>query len=395
MRARQAEIEEAIRTRVFAIVDPAEAAGGEYAGTRGETIAAAIEYALDGLQSGGERPSPVPPVVLIQARLAARDGIGLDTVLRRYFAGYTVLGDFIVAEAQEAGLMRDASLKRLLRAQAIHLDRLLAAVAEEHAREQASGPTGGEQRRAECVERLLDGELVDPGELAYELDAWHLGAVAKGPFPQVALRELATTLDARLLAVERGSSLWAWLGARRPPDAERVQAALADALPSGSALALGECAEGPGGWRFTHRQARAALPIAAKSPGRTASYRKVALLASIHCDELLTTSLHQIFLAPLDAERDGGEAARQTLRAYFEAARHISSTAAALGINRNTVTKRLQAIEEEIGLSLDSCGAEMEAALRLEELGKDSAAHQATRLKIGSRLSTLPSRAVT
>lgn len=82
----------------------------------------------------------------------------------------------------------------------------------------------------------------------------------------------------------------------------------------------------------------------------------------------MATSLRTLYLAPLERERDNGKVARETLRAYFAASRHISSTAAALGVNRHTVASRLQAIEETLGRSLDTCAASLEAALHLHEL---------------------------
>ena len=53
---------------------------------------------------GARREAPVPVALLAQARLAARVGVSLDAVLRRYFAGYTLLGDFLIEEARALGL---------------------------------------------------------------------------------------------------------------------------------------------------------------------------------------------------------------------------------------------------------------------------------------------------
>ncbi len=61
---------------------------------------------------------------------------------------------------------------------------------------------------------------------------------------------------------------------------------------------------------------------------------------------------------------------RQTLRAYFAAERNASSTAAALGVSRQTVINRLRVVEERLGRSLGSCAVEVEAALRLEDMGR-------------------------
>ena len=96
-------------------------------------------------------------------------------------------------------------------------------------------------------------------------------------------------------------------------------------------------------------------------------YADVALLASVLRDDLAVASLHELYLEPLERERDGGRAARETLRAYFAAERNISSTAAALGIDRRTVTNRIRAFEELFGRSIKECAAELEIALQLDE----------------------------
>ena len=57
--------------------------------------------------------------------MAARHGVGLDTVVRRYFAGYGLLSEFVVEEAEEGGLAEKLGLSRLLRGQAALFDRLI------------------------------------------------------------------------------------------------------------------------------------------------------------------------------------------------------------------------------------------------------------------------------
>ncbi|MBW8060448.1 MAG: hypothetical protein FVQ78_09030 [Solirubrobacterales bacterium] len=51
------------------------------------------------------------------------------------------------------------------------------------------------------------------------------------------------------------------------------------------------------------------------------------------------------------------------------AGRNAASAAAALGVSRQTVGNHLGAIEARLGRSFSSCAAEIEAALRLEDLG--------------------------
>jgi DNA-binding PucR family transcriptional regulator len=108
-------------------------------------------------------------------------------------------------------------------------------------------------------------------------------------------------------------------------------------------------------------------------PNPVVRYADVALIASALQDDLLTESLHQQYLAPLEHERDGGEVLRQTLRAYFDADRNISAAAGALGANRNTVSNRLRSVEARIGRPLNACATELESALRLSELGRSAA----------------------
>jgi DNA-binding PucR family transcriptional regulator len=99
---------------------------------------------------------------------------------------------------------------------------------------------------------------------------------------------------------------------------------------------------------------------------RVVRYAEAGLLASVTGDELLLESLRQAYLTPLCEERDGGEALRETLRTYLGTGRNVSSAAAALGLNRETVRKRLRVAEERIGRLIDHCAAELEIALRLE-----------------------------
>jgi sugar diacid utilization regulator len=225
-----------------------------------------------------------------------------------------------------------------------------------------------DQRRAERIKKLLAGELVDVDELDYELDAWHLGIVAVGPGGPAALRELAAKLDRRLLlACPGGEAVWAWLGGRRKVEAQgfafQVTAEHFEVL-----LAIGEPARGISGWRSTHRQAQAALPVAMRGETQVVSYSEVAIIASVLKDDVLAGALSERYLAPLAEERDGGTALRKTLRAYFAAGRNVASTAAALGVSRQTATSRLNAVEEKIGRPLEICGTELETALRLEDL---------------------------
>jgi PucR C-terminal helix-turn-helix domain/GGDEF-like domain len=368
LQARREEIESAVRARVRAISEPDTHTDFAYAQGLRNAVSAALDYGIAAIEASSPHEPPVPVELLSQARLAARNGIHIGTVLRRYFAGYSLLGYFIVEEAAKDGLIGGAELQRLSGAQAGLFDRLLAAVAEEHRRErQGARAETGEHRRLECVRRLLDGEAVDTAEVAYEFDGWHVGVAVAGRLDPSVVRTIADTLGRRLLLVRPDEQcVWAWLGGREPLDPTRARVQLAVACGSGCAVAIGEPAEGHGGWRLTHRQAIAALPVAMRGPDRVVRYRDVALLASALQDDLLSTSLRRLYLDPLEDERDGA-VARETLRAYLDAGGNVSSTAAGLGVKRHTVTRRLRAIEASIGLPVARHIAEFEMALRLAE----------------------------
>jgi hypothetical protein len=367
LRLRQGEIEEVARARVRAIADPGEISDPAYAEGLAAATTAALEYGLAALGASEEQAPAVPVALIAQARFAARNGVGLDTVLRRYFAGYALLGDFLVAEAAELELPT-VVLKRLMRVQAGAFDRLLVVISEEHARERRPASPSTERRRLDVVQRLLAGEPLDTAELRYPFEAHHLGLLCRGPKTEEFLRELAASADRVLLAVRPNpETLWAWFGGMRPSDAGELSELAARRAPAGAAIAIGESAKGLAGWRLTHRQAATALPIAVRGPEPTVRYADVALVAAALKDELLATSLRRLYLEPLESMRDGGAIARESLRAYFAAEHNVSSAAAMLGVSRTTLVGRLRAAEAAIGRTLSSCRSELEVALGLDE----------------------------
>jgi hypothetical protein len=368
LRERLPEMEAAIATRVYSISDPHEVADPAYVEGLNAALAAAIEHRLIVLEVGERRAPAVPPVLLAQARLDARDGVALDTVLRRYFAGNALFGDLLAEEAERAEVP-GSDLRRLLGTQATLGDRLLAAVSAEHAREANSWPSSIAERRRDCVKGLLAGELVDRAELGYDLDAHHLALMIKGEGAYELIRELARKLDRHFLAVCREEEpIWAcWLGGRRPLMPEDVLQALSALAPEQVVATVGQAGEGLAGWRFSHRQAKAALPVAERRAPPIVRYSDVALLAAVLRDDLIVASLRQLYLEPLEGMRDGGKVARETLRAYFAAEQNVSSTAAALGVDRSTVANRIHIIEDLLGGPLMGFAAQLETALLLDD----------------------------
>lgn len=374
-RARTEEIERAVLARVSAIAHPAGDADPEYAAGLDAAIARGVRYAVEGLGPGG-RPDLVPEELLSRARHAARAGVPLGIVLRRYSAAYALLGNLLI-EIAEAGDLGPVStdLGRIWRTQAVLFDCLVNAVVSAYDDEVASRRHSARRRRAEQVRLLLAGQLVDVSELSYELDAWHIGLVASGAGAADAVSDLATALDRSLLVVRPGGErLWGWLGGTRRIAAREVLRLASLSFPAGVSLAIGEPSHGIEGWRLSHRQARDGLQVAKLGGRSIVRYTDVALVASALRDEVLAGSLHHLYLAPLVDERDRGAILLETLRAYFFAGRNVSSAAAALGISRPTATSRLRSVEERLGQPLEACAAELETALRLHDLDRPPAA---------------------
>jgi hypothetical protein len=372
---RRREIEEAALARVKSVGASVEVADPAYVLGLGETLAVALDYALDLIEPEplAETAPPLPVVLLARARLAARHGVGLETLLRRYAAGYALLCDVLLDEAQRCRVDPE-TLRHLLRRQSKAFDAILASVAEEYAREGRFRPPGSEPERLELIRRLLDAEPLDASRLNYPLGVHHMALVASGDSALEAFGRLGKHLDRRLLLVEADAQLaWGWLGGRRPFTGEELDHILTFPWPGGTDVACGEAGEGQAGWRLSHRQARAALAVARRGSQSMVRYSDVALVAATLHDDLLATSLRRAYLVPIESDPNRGARSKVTLRAYFAAAGNISSAAATLGVNRRTVAGRLAAVEKRLGRPLCDVAPELEVALRLDDL--EGAAH--------------------
>lgn len=387
LRARFPEIEKAIFVNVRdGLSDPAESGDAEYAQGLRVAVVAVLDYVLTGIAQGDEWSGPIPSAAVAQARRAARSGVGLETVLLRYTVGNRVLSGFVVDEVDR---LPGQISRPLLNTQGALVERLMAAVSKEYKLEIERAGRSLEQRRGERVQRLLAGEPVDPGEFDYEFeDAWHLGVIIVGARAREAVRSLRSGLDREVLPVSRGEkTMWVWLGGQRRLPVADIEARLSTMADMGVSLAVGEPSRGLHGWRLTHHQAQAALVVGLHRPQGTTRYAEDMLLAAALQDETLATSLREIFMSPLAGQRDGGSVLRETLRVYFDVTSNAATAAVRLKVDRHTVERRLQRIEERLGRLLPTCQAELEVALRLYELGAvadtDSAAHAVGRSSDG------------
>jgi hypothetical protein len=365
--AQRSEIEAAMLARVRALSEPPGRNAAEYAAGQRAAVEAGVAFGLNAIgDEDWARGGTIPEAVLLQARLAARSGIGLDIVLRRYFACYAMLGDFIVASAEYDVSAPQA--KFLLRALAPAVDRLIAGVAEAYEAESARMRAGVARRRTECVERLLAGERIDARSIPYDFDRHHIALFIESG-ARALIATVATKLGCELLFVSAGEDIgWAWLGSRKAIDVAEVLRLSAEDLPEDRHLAVGEPSTGIAGWRQSHRQAEAVWPIAQRRPGRISRYRDDGLLAAAISDDLLALSLPDLFLEPLGPDSEHGRALLDTLRAYLATERNLSSAGAMLGVSRRTVANRLRTAEAKLGSPLSTSMAEIDLALRVRDL---------------------------
>jgi len=162
LRARRAEIDEAIFARISdQWFDRTGSGDPEYvAGLRAAGVAA-LDYVLVGIERSGGSLEPVPVAALAQARRAARVGVGLDTVLRRYLAGYAVVEGVVMQEAEHDELLgQPSALRDVLQRMSALVDRLITAISSAYSKEV--------ERAGDTV--LASGDRAAPRERTFRRD---------------------------------------------------------------------------------------------------------------------------------------------------------------------------------------------------------------------------------
>lgn len=372
LRSRMSEIQESIAAKLTAS-GFGSSVEGEPDLERGqwESVRACIDLTLLAIELSSKWEEVlVPPAAVVQVRRVARLGLSLQTVLGRYTDGYEVLWDYLldeienteIPESERAALLRSASCQL-----ALVVGKVLPLVAAKHIETTALGNQSRQERAGVIVEALLRCAAVSTEELGYDVDGRHVAIVATGAGAETAVR--------RLLAIEGRSSLilprvdgvvWAWLQTDKIPDlvAREIDRNLAE----GVRLAIGEQASGRAGFRASHRQAQAAMAVAICQRKFVTRYADVLLLVPAVTDRECGDSLISIYLSPLEESPERSPSLKETLCAYFESELNTSATAARLNVDRRTAMTRLREIEERLGFLIHVRHAELEVALRLDEL---------------------------
>lgn len=375
LRLRQAEIAHAIYIRIRAAV-PSPVSGQGDADEAGlhAAIGAIVSYRLDAIEAGDGYSAPIPPSAAVQTRLAARAGVGLGTVQRRYIAGHRVFGEFVTQAVEQSGLAHNEQLvNQLRRAQESLLEHVIAEIEQEYNRELHLMAGSLDRHREEIVRRLLAGERIEPTKLAelhYDIRAaWHLGMVVTGARMEGVIAALKARLGRDLLVVPQdGGVAWMWSAARRKPTDAESERMLSPHLHPGTFVTIGEPGAGIDGWRQTHREAQSALLVALDERQGVVRYADCHFLVAARQIDTLAQHLRQKYLIPLRSERDGGAMLRKTLRAWVDTEGYASSAAKILKVDRHTVENHVRIVEKLTGRPLRrSCLTELDVVLRLEE----------------------------
>jgi sugar diacid utilization regulator len=378
LRSREAEFLEAFFAHVRAVAPDAIADDAQLKMGLRDMIAACIDCGLESIEHGESWSGTIPSAVTSHARHAACSGVSLTIALRRCVAGHTLAWSVVLNEIAHHDLPDEQRFGLLLQASAAMgslLERVQTEIADAHSSEIRRRARSLEQRRVEIVQKLLAGASPDVGEraeLGYDLDGWHIAVIATGADADKAVRSLQAGLGCELLMIARGGqAASASLGAQRRivfEDIERVVSMQAEHTKM--LLAVGESARGLDGLRVTHREAESAAQVARYEPRRITRYADVEPEAAVVQDEALADSLIERYLLPLDDMPIGGLKARATLHALFGAEHHISSAANKLKLNRSTLHRRREDIQQRLGCRLQMHQSNIERALRIEEWRK-------------------------
>jgi PucR C-terminal helix-turn-helix domain len=369
LRARRPEIERAISDRIRdAVPYPVSEEDPGYEVGLLEAVASIVSYSLDALEQGPEWSNQLPAAATAQARRAARAGVSIGTVQRRYIAGHRELGNFVAQEMERNGFSNNGeAIHHLRTTQEALLEHLAATIEREYGEERESII---DSQLVVIVEKLLSGEDADSAELAklrYEIDAaWHVGLIVSGPGAEAVIHLLRKYYARRLLCVLAGERIWGWVGTSAECSGEIDQLSC-DGYDEVS-ISIGELARGLDGWCLTHNQALSAFDIAIRKPNSIIRYADDRLLAGVLQDSTLVSSLTHKYLVPLSCQSDGGKKLRVTLRTYINLECNATSASHPLRVGRHTVESRVHTVEQLIGCPLRECLAELDLALRLEEL---------------------------
>ena len=322
---------------------------------------------------GGDRAQPdAPAEATEEARITARAGVPLESLLHTYRVGHAVIWERALDIAEDLtpdARSRHAVLKIGSRWLFSYVDAIATHVTKEYTRERDRIMRSSIERRVQLVRDVLDGATIDAGELGYDLDAEHLAVVVQGPGAETWLDEVAGRLERRPLTIAVSDQVvWGWLGGRRELVIGDWRLLASVSVPPDTCAAVGEPGWGAEGFRRSHTEAIAAHQVGQRLRASLTHYDDVTLEAALLADEGVARHLIDHELGPLADDDERAAKLLTTLDAYLRTGQNASAAAAILHVNDRTVAYRIRAIEDVLGRSVAARSAELATALRLRSL---------------------------
>jgi hypothetical protein len=365
VRGRTAEIEAAVIEELLAVHDPAPEARAELLAGLQASTKEGWAYSLAAFQQGEDWSEPLPESLAAQARWAARVGVPLDELLRAYAGGNTVISRFVTEELVD---LPPEALRYAVEVQNRVADALVSGFVDEYTRESAFLDRSSGQRLTQQVEGILAGKAPDE-DFTYELGRWHVAGIVTGLGADQAARLVAERLGCDLLLISRSAGThWAWWGSGRRVPLSRIDPVIGE-IERPVSFAVGDPQDGLEGFRRSHREAQIGSEVMVRSRARLIRGADVALTGLLLRDDELADLLVHAQLGALKAERDW-PTLRETLNAYVDSDGALAGAAALLGVDRQTVRRRLARIEQLTERPVRRYRAELEVALRLERIAE-------------------------
>lgn len=333
----------------------------------------------------------IPPAVLGLARTMAIRNHDVGPLLRAYRVGQRLAWRellVIVSEQIVDVELRLETMTFLFDRMSQELERIVDASVAVFTEERDRWLTGAMARKADTVQALLRGDVVDRDEatrvLGHRLSRHQLGLLLwlDESVPDAEpMRHLETAAQSAAEALgcpppltlpEGSRSLSAWLSV--PPDTDPGRLDLVSGSGSpGLRIAAGVAAYGVEGFRISHHQALLARRVAQASdwPAAITRYADVEVVSAFLDDPESMRELVARELGGLAVSDDTTRKLRETALAVLRAGGSARDAARALGVHKNTVLYRLRSIEELLGGPLESRRLPLEVALLIvDQIGE-------------------------
>jgi hypothetical protein len=310
---------------------------------------------------------PTTAAVEYALRLAQRD-VPANSLVRAYHMGQHEMLRICYTELDRRELPASlalAAVKRLTEIIYSYIDWITRYVFDAYEAERTRWMNARGSVRSSIVHKALSGDrppdtAAFEHETGYRLNQAHLALILwrEGPEQTSTLNLLDSQVRAISLSLNTDGppivtaidrrTVWAWLPfGRRSPVTDTTELRAGTRLSEGIRLAAGLPGHGPGGFRRSHQQARAAYFIATV-PGAPNSYPGISFGdPGVAVVSLLAKDLEAIrvwvreVLGELAEDSDQATTLRHTMSTYYATGESHVQTAQALTLHRNTVKYRV------------------------------------------------------